>query len=210
MSTVDDVLHIARGEVGVHEVGGNNRGRRVEEYLACVGLPPGEPWCAAFVSWCLRQAGVVGAPCTGDTWALEAWALKHGVLYNETASEPEMPKRGDIFLLLGSDNRPRHTGLVDAVAGDYISTIEGNTGTASDTDGDGVATKRRRVFDCSFVRWAQVLAPATTGQKRLVKIFRKPERAVVVVDGVEYPLRSLSIDGSAPAAGTSTTIICEY
>ena len=33
---IDSVLQLARREVGVQEVGGNNRGRRVEEYLAAV------------------------------------------------------------------------------------------------------------------------------------------------------------------------------
>ena len=79
---IKDVLKIARAEVGVAEVGGNNRGRRVEEYLAAVGLGPGNPWCAAYVAWVMRQAEVRGWPMTGDTWALEDWAREHGCLHS--------------------------------------------------------------------------------------------------------------------------------
>lgn len=209
MSIINSVLAIARGEIGVREQGGNNRGQRVEEYLSAVGLGPGNPWCAAFVSWCLQQASVKGAPCTGDTWALEAWGAQHDALYNENANKPEKPMVGDIFLLLGSDNRPRHTGFVTAVNGDHVATIEGNTGTASDTDGDGVAAKTRRVYDCSFVRWAQVCTEYQAS-KRVLKIFRKPTRAVVVVDGKEYPCTSLSINGKPAEAGAEISIIAEY
>lgn len=37
----------AEANVGVTEQGGENRGAAVEKYLAAVGLPPGQPWCAA-------------------------------------------------------------------------------------------------------------------------------------------------------------------
>jgi len=44
-------LDIARGFVGVQEVGGNNRGPEVEAWLHRVGLAPGNAWCMAF-AWC--------------------------------------------------------------------------------------------------------------------------------------------------------------
>ena len=150
---IDSVLQLARKEVGVQEVGGNNRGRRVEEYLAAVGLGPGQPWCAAFIAWCMRAAGVQGWPATGDTWALEDWARARGVLHDD-------PQRGDVFLVLGADGRPVHTGFVAAVQSEYVSTIEGNTGMRSDFDGDGVAAKSR--YDGQnmiYIRWADALRP---------------------------------------------------
>lgn len=149
-----DIIAIAQREVGVHEHGGNNCGQRVEEYLAAVGLGAGNPWCAAFVAWCMQRASVQGWPATGDTWALEDWARAHDCLTPH-------PAAGDVFLLLGSDGRPMHTGLVASVTSSTaIATIEGNTGMASDTDGDGVARKSRAIQACRFIRWQIVLQPA--------------------------------------------------
>lgn len=56
-------LQIARRELGVKETPGRADTPRVLEYLAATRLPPSlhddeTPWCAAFVTWCLRQARV--------------------------------------------------------------------------------------------------------------------------------------------------------
>ena len=45
----------ALANVGVTEEG-ENRGKWVETYLRTVGLPPGSPWCAAFVRFRFEQA----------------------------------------------------------------------------------------------------------------------------------------------------------
>ena len=146
---IEKVLEIAAHEVGVHEVGGNNEGQRVALYQACTGGHPGDAWCADFVSWCGKQAPVPLYPRTGDTWALEAWAVSHHCLDKHEA------ERGDIFLLMGSDGRPEHTGLVcgtDACAPGYFRTIEGNTSVPGQAY-DGVCRKVRKIADCEFVRW---------------------------------------------------------
>ena len=150
-TAVGAVLAVASREVGTHEQGGNNCGARVEEYLGAVGLGRGNPWCAAFVAWCMRQAGASGWPMTGDTWGLDAWARRQGVL-------EASPQAGDVFLLLDSMGKPMHTGFVESVQGSSIRTIEGNTGMQSDADGDGVARKSRPVGACHYVRWAKVLS----------------------------------------------------
>ncbi len=41
---------------GAGEIGGNNKGKWVKKYLQPVGLGEGNPWCAAFLSWCFLQA----------------------------------------------------------------------------------------------------------------------------------------------------------
>lgn len=60
-------LPIALGELGVQEVGGTTNHPRVLEYLqSCELLAPSlqqkdeTPWCAAFVNWCMEQAGIEG------------------------------------------------------------------------------------------------------------------------------------------------------
>lgn len=144
------VIITAQHEAGVHEEGGNNCGARVEEYLASVGLPKGNPWCAAFVAWCFHSAGYKGWPATGDTWAIRTWALSHKC-YNIAAQE------GDVFLLLDHHGDPMHTGFVVSISNGMVHTVEGNTGGQSDTDGDGVHRKARPVGDCRYVHWQDVL-----------------------------------------------------
>ena len=41
---------------GAGEEGGNNKGPWVRKYLQPAGLPEGNSWCAAFISWCFLQA----------------------------------------------------------------------------------------------------------------------------------------------------------
>ena len=198
-NAVTDVLDAARHEVGVHESGGNNRGARVEQYLASVGLPPGEPWCAAFVAFCFQQARVPGWPATGDTWALEAWAKENGVYTDH-------PNPGDVFLMLKADGTPFHTGFVAGVNLDTeIATIEGNTDGLSPSDGDSVARKVHPISSCRYIRWARVLASSAGPVPRFVKIYWHDGKGAIVIDGQEHPITGVKIstaDGSlVPWAG---------
>ena len=57
-------LHIALRELGVTEKKGKVHDERVLEYQKSTTLKATDdetPWCAAFVSWCLEQAGVESA-----------------------------------------------------------------------------------------------------------------------------------------------------
>jgi len=134
-----DVLH-------VHEVGGENRGERVEEYLAAAGLGPGNPWCASFVTWCLRKAGYQGGPQAGAGavryWA--KWAEDRGRLLSGGA----FARRGDLFLWLNEDGTG-HTGFVCEVARKlgfwWVRTLEGNSNEAGSREGDAVVRKWRAV-----------------------------------------------------------------
>ena len=63
-------LKIAQGQLGVKEEG-TNTGAEVDEYLEAAGVPPGNPWCASFVTWSLAQAG---HKMDGSGWAaVQTW-----------------------------------------------------------------------------------------------------------------------------------------
>lgn len=56
-------LTIARAEIGVKEIPGPGDHPRIVEYHATTSLRATDdevPWCSSFVSWCLKQAGIVG------------------------------------------------------------------------------------------------------------------------------------------------------
>src|SRR5690554_6757306 len=52
VSLRQQILSVARSELGVSERSGRNDGERVGQYLAYCGLGEGYEWCSAFVSWC--------------------------------------------------------------------------------------------------------------------------------------------------------------
>lgn len=166
MSLKDDLVDIAAGQVGIHEVGGNNLGPQVRVYQQATWLAPGAwPWCAAFTAWCLREwlgrADLrrvlgIGSMEQAEQWRCrdasaygwEKWATqRHLLLLDESA-----PAQAGDFCTFDFS----HIGIVRADQGATIQTIEGNTNGAGDRDsegGDGVWRKSRaRHLIKSFIR----------------------------------------------------------
>jgi hypothetical protein len=160
----------ANAFVGVGEEGGDNRGQMVEHFLRSVHLPPGQPWCAAFVYHVghsahydhLARRSSWPLPATGSCDALARAARAQGVLREE-------PYVGDVFLLW-SRTRARfiHTGIVVGVEGEervherdvhVCVTVEGNTNDDGSSRGHTTLRKVRRFREADghrFVRWAEM------------------------------------------------------
>lgn len=155
---IDKTLEVALAQKGVREVG-ENRGQKVEAYLQSVGLGPGNPWCAAFVYWCIEEAaGALSCDNpflrTGSCRALSGWAEEHALL------EPR-PEVGDVFLHWSTVDqvyRASHTGLVTCVTGSEFSTVEGNTNLDGSREGIGVfARNHTNDSRYRFIRWMRLL-----------------------------------------------------
>lgn len=98
----------------------------------------GQPWCAAFVSWCFMKAfGLENAKKLLKHWPY-VYCPTLGSLFTKNAN----PKVGDIVIFYRNGTFT-HTGLVTAVIGDRFYTIEGNTSGASGiiANGGGVCAK---------------------------------------------------------------------
>lgn len=139
----------ADSQVGVREVG-RNAGERVRAFLASVGLPVGYAWCAAFVSWSLKQAGLSLGPKRGRAavrnW--RDWAVVAGRITKE-------PERGDLFYLM--HNRAQgHIGIflrwLDGKEGRMFMSIEGNTNIGGSREGDGVYKRNRHAAGVQFIK----------------------------------------------------------
>lgn len=79
----------AVSQLGVKEIWGKGSNKQIEKYLAAAGLDgyhDETAWCAAFVNWCLVQAGMYG---TGKANARSF--LKYG-------KEAKAPEQGDIVV----------------------------------------------------------------------------------------------------------------
>lgn len=120
------ILGAIRGEVGVTEQPpGSNDSPRIAQYRqATVGAGVG-PWCAYFVSWAAREAGVpIGDAGQGygrvdDVWA---WAERSGKAIPAAGATPQP---GDLVVW------DEHIGVVESVGADgSIHTIEGNSSDA--------------------------------------------------------------------------------
>lgn len=198
---VGAVLEKAAAQIGTREEG-KNSGAKVNEYLASVGLTPGNPWCAAFVFWCidrtLDKLNITNpVQRTGYCPYLKAWA-EMGRCYHDS------PQVGDLFLLIGKRvdgvRRAFHTGFVSDVSDDrkLIETIEGNTNIDGSAEGVGVFRRRRQVetrgdVEMRFVRWVDKLPmganPSEAPQRWLcilpdggqIELMRRQERLIVPV-----------------------------
>jgi LysM repeat protein len=126
--TANDLLRVARGEIGVREAGGGTRGNR-QKYSAQLGLPVTE-WCAIYVSWCLRKARVPRAYVSTRVTLF----ARH---YAGSGRFVRRPRPGDIVCFdWGMNGRFDHTGFVEKVLSrNRIQTIEGNTNPGNGRDG---------------------------------------------------------------------------
>lgn len=147
----------ALGEVGTMEEG-NNAGAQVEQYLGSVGLGPGYPWCAAFVHWTHRQCGIAPLPARPFA-AAAAWDERP--VWRPSGWSPEtdpytpISEDGDVFTLWYNNlGRIGHCGIIMDEDKDYVTTIEGNTGSGGEREGQGVYKRKRLKKSLhSVARW---------------------------------------------------------
>ena len=139
MATAEQVLDIARGELGNTESpAGSNR----TKYGRWYGLD-GQPWCMMFVMWCFDRVGAASLlPIrTASCGALMRAAQKAG-LWVTRGFQP-----GDVVIydFSGKRTTTEHTGIVERVTASGIIAIEGNTSAAgSQSNGGEVCRKSRR------------------------------------------------------------------
>lgn len=117
-------LRVAKREMqlGAREVGGNNLGPFVEKYLLVCGLKPPQPWCTAFVSWCIRKASLKAAlKPSASARGLLSVARRLGLMVSK-------PEPGNlVFWSRGNPVGPYgHVGFVEKCSKGVLQTIEGN------------------------------------------------------------------------------------
>ncbi|ACY22279.1 CHAP domain containing protein [Gordonia bronchialis DSM 43247] len=87
-----------------------------------------EPWCADFVSWTMREAGVPLRNPNSGSWRIPGVANLTDHLRDVGRLRPATyrPTPGDIVLYDKPSPMGQHTNVVVAVAGDEITTVGGN------------------------------------------------------------------------------------
>ena len=188
-----DILTIAAREIGYSRWNdpqpGTKYGRayagRHGKYFGSNGVP----FCAMFVTWVFRQAGVI--PPGGDFAYCPTGIKAMKKLGLEVSKHSAQP--GDIVFFDWDGGESDHVGFVEYNTGNYLLTIEGNTTTQGIS---GTVARRQRPFSsvCNVFRPHYDSAPPAT-----------PKRAskAIAVDGYFGPesIRALQIRLGTPTDG---------
>ncbi|MCM1499412.1 MAG: leucine-rich repeat protein [Clostridium sp.] len=128
--TAAEVVALAASQVGYHEKASNynldnftaNSGSaNYNKYARDVGVTNGQAWCATFIWWCMKNAGVSYANYPSRTTVTRDWFVQRGQYH---ARGSYVPRPGD-YVVFGNVS---HCGIVESVSGYSISVIEGNSG----------------------------------------------------------------------------------
>lgn len=111
-------LTIARKEKGVHETPGPKATARIVEYDSATTLKATSdevPWCAAFVSWCLEQAGIKSTR--------SAAAMSYADYGEDLGNTPKL----GCIVVFEWDSGGHHVAFyVGAASDEYINCLGGN------------------------------------------------------------------------------------
>ena len=141
----------------------SNRGPEVDAYLRRTGVPPGLPWCCAFVYWCFDEAALALGrpnPMVRTAGCLNHWnrAPSHGatrLMKHHAVADPGRIRPG-MVLIMDFGGGKGHTGFVESVHGGFITTVEGNTDASKTREGGGVYRLTRKIVDINkgFIDYA--------------------------------------------------------
>ena len=140
MSTENDILEIARSQIGTKE--SPAKSDNVKYNTAYYGREVSDgkhPWCAVFVWWVFREAGAPELYYGGGETAYCPTLMSFHKNQKVTDYRP-----GDIvFFNFSGRSSAGHVGICESWDGTYITTIDGNTGSASEDNGGAVLRRRR-------------------------------------------------------------------
>ena len=138
MPTIKQIVDLAESQVGITEYPPNSNNVKYNTaYYGHEVSGSSYPWCCTFVWWVLSSCGVPVIK-TASCMAMGEYFKKRGRWF-------ATPQIGDlVFFKFKTNNRwTNHIGIVIAVRGNEITTIEGNTSVNSDDNG-GAVMKRQR------------------------------------------------------------------
>jgi hypothetical protein len=201
-------IDVAKSQLGTVEEYDN-----ITPYGKFTGMD-GEPWCASFVSWCMDQA-FGGDSAKGKKALRGGYSAAVSTLWDQFKNAGAMtmsPQPGDVVIY---KNGTSHTGLVESVDGDNVTTIEGNTsgGNGFERNGGMVAEKTFNINEKSqltgFGRpdWEGAAAGAGSGLldklDRATAVARSHMKAQPVQTQKTKPVAAMF---SRSGAGTDETV----
>lgn len=210
MSAAEQVLAIARGELGARESPANsNRVKYNAWYYGREVSGSAYPWCMVFVQWVFVQAGVPLPLRTASCGALMNAAKKAGQWVTEDY------RAGDVAIYdFPGGAATDHCGVIEKVTLTGVVAIEGNTSVAGSQSNGGQVCRKTRphsrivgavrprfeeeedMFDISKLTDAEVLA---LGKRLQAVLGRQPVSPALAPELAEAKAKGIT-DGSSPGA----------
>ena len=142
METIDRLLELARKEIGTQESpAGSNCVKYNTAYYGRQVSGQAYPWCAVFLWWLFWKAGIPQLYYNGEKTAYVPALLDMARKKGQTV---EIPRAGDLVCFeFNGNGRADHVGLCEDFDGEFVTTIDGNTGPQSQSNGGAVMRRRR-------------------------------------------------------------------
>lgn len=134
-SDLADFVAIAEEEARIEYAEGDGK---VTKYGKEFGQNGGD-WCAWFVAWCAKQAGILTDASSGDCPLVPElgyvpdvykWykAIRRNLIPKMNSSSANYPKVGDLAIIdvEGKSDDKNHIGIICEVSGTKVTVIEGN------------------------------------------------------------------------------------
>ena len=128
MSDIEKIISLAREQIGVSEQppGSNNVLYNTVYYGGPVNGDQ-YPWCVTFIWWLFNVSGLASLFCGGQKTAYCPYVVNYARQNGLWITDGYRP--GDLALYdWGGDKEADHIGLIVAVNGNALTTIEGNAG----------------------------------------------------------------------------------
>ena len=139
MATAEKILEIARSQIGTRESPANSDNVKYNTVYYGREVSGKYPWCAVFVWWVFREAGAPELYYGGGETAYCPTLMSFHKKQKVTDYRP-----GDIvFFNFSGRSSAGHVGICESWDWTYITTIDGNTGGASEDNGGAVLRRRR-------------------------------------------------------------------
>jgi peptidoglycan hydrolase-like protein with peptidoglycan-binding domain len=159
---INEVIRLAKGEIGVVEHGGNNYGKRVQEYqyIGSNGaMGGGAAWCQYYQNWlqvtaCKNLNLKYKGTYSGYTPTVTNWGIKNGIgIKHPKMSQIDIGDMGYVYSRVR--NNSQHVFLIIGKTGNNVITIEGNTNPGGSSSGFGVFKRQRPLGNqCwAVVKW---------------------------------------------------------
>lgn len=140
MATAEKILEIARSQIGTKE--SPAKSDNVKYNTAYYGREVSDgkhPWCAVFVWWVFREAGASDLYYGGDKTAYCPTLMS----FHKKQKVTDYRSGDIVFFNFSGRSSAGHVGICESWDGTYITTIDGNTGSASEDNGGAVLRRRR-------------------------------------------------------------------
>lgn len=145
------VLQVAVSQIGVmEEPVGSNNGTMVNKYQDAAGSPHGQAWCMAFIYYCFKEAATAlgrSNPAVKTGSVMDHWnrATCKKITAARAKQNTSLVLPGQVFII-STGGGHGHTGLIEAVDGGLLTTIEGNTNDDGSREGIGVFRRKKRTI----------------------------------------------------------------